>query len=149
MLFCGVLRLDNATERDAICSQLAHNDFNSNNWSTPVTNLLFLYELPPAFELLINTPGKSIWTKMVKKAIHHYWIKKAETISCHKMTIQYLNNKIICNIGKFHPVWRCRTDPVQVAMATTKVRPLMQQYGLAATHSAGNNKKDKCPLCFS
>ena len=86
--------------------------------------LHYLYILPSALDLVVNTPGKFIWKKLVTKAIHHYWIEKFRQ-SCHKKTLQYLN-KAIYNIGKVLPVWRYGTDPIKVAMATTKVRLLVQ-----------------------
>ena len=53
-----------------------------------------------------------------------------------------------CQVGKIHPVWQCGTDPVQVAMASTKARLLVQRYALSGTHVAGAQKKEKCPLCL-
>ena len=82
--FCSVLRYDNAIERDVVCRQLALKVLNSNSWTTQVRELLYLYKLLSALNLVLNTPRKSIWKKMVKKAIHHYWIKKLRQKACIK-----------------------------------------------------------------
>ncbi len=61
-------------------------------------------------------------------------------------TLQYVNLDI-CEVGKVHPIWQCGTDPIQVGMATTKARLLVQCYSLHGTHCAGRNKAKQCPLC--
>ena len=40
--------------------------------------LLYLYKLPPAFDLVVNTTGKNMWKKVMIKAIHNsdYWIEE-------------------------------------------------------------------------
>ena len=52
-----------------------------------------------------------------------------------------------CMPDMVHPVWRCGTDPMQVTMAVTKARLLIQRYPLGSSHSAGKHKSDRCILC--
>ena len=43
--------------------------------------------------------------------------------------------------GGVHPVWKCGTDAIQMAIAPAKARLLLQRYALAGTHSAETTKK--------
>ena len=125
---------------------MAVKDLNSNSWTTQVREILYLYNLPSSIDLIENMPSKNVWKKMVKKAVHQYWIEKLRKEAETKKTLCYLNTTI-CDIGQVHPVWRYGTDPIQVAMAATKARLLVQRYALTGTHNAGRNKQDHCPLC--
>ena len=109
---------------------LQHNYY---SWTTQGRKLHYPYKHPSAFNLVDNTTGKNILKKLVKRTIHQYWMENLRQETGTKRTLQYLN-KTICNIGKVHLVWRCGTDPVQCAKATTKATLLVQRYALAGTY---------------
>jgi hypothetical protein len=104
------------------------------------------YELPSAFDLAMNPPTKDKWKKSVKSAIHHQWEKKLKDEAANLTTLEYLNLEM-CTLGAVHPVWKCGNDPMQVIMAMTKAKLLIQRYALGSNHCAGKYMSTSCPLC--
>ena len=144
--FGNIMRKETGIEKDVIRRQLAVKDLYSNSWVTQVRELLHLYKLPSAYDLMEAIPTKYRWKKMVKSNINAHWLKTLKEEADCKKTLCYINQNS-CKIGQVHPIWQCGPDPIQTTMATTKARLLVQRYALAGTHCAGKNRKEHCPLC--
>ena len=144
--FGSVMRRKQSLEREVICRQLVIKDIHSSSWVIQVREILHLYKLPDACSLMKITPPKATWKRMVKSSINTHWQERLKKEAAEKKTLAYVHLES-CKVGQVHPVWRCGTDPLQVTMAATKARLLVQRYALAGTHCAGKNKRDNCPLC--
>lgn len=145
-LFGNVLRREDSTEKELVMRQLAMKDLKSNSWTSLVRELLYQYDLPPAFQLAENPPQKLAWKKTVKLAISTYWQDKLTSEASQKKTL-HLINLDDCEHGKVHQAWKCGDDPLQVVMASTKVRLMVQRYPLSSTHCAGKYWSEECILC--
>ena len=73
-----------------------------------------------------------------------------ESLEASKLTSLGLLNLSTCSIvtGQSHPIWKCGSDPLQVAMAATKALLLVGRYPLSGLSCAGENRQPKCPLCM-
>jgi hypothetical protein len=144
-LYGRMINRQGSLERDVILRQLGMHDFQSSSWTSLVRRLLLTYELPSAFELAMDPPRKDRWKKRVKWAVYHHWEVKLKEEAATKSTLAHLNLDA-CTPGAVHPVWACGSDPMQVQMAVTKARLLIQIYALGSSHCAGRHKTACCPL---
>jgi hypothetical protein len=111
-----------------------------------VCKLLDQYELPSAFNLMQQPPGKKPWRHRVKRAILKFWHGKLSEDAAQKSSLQYMSPQS-CKPGQVHPIWNCGSDPIQATMATVKARLLVQRYPLSGLKCAGKGYKQHCPLC--
>lgn len=144
--YASILRKEGSVERELVCRQLTMKTMDSNSWTVQVRELLHHYGLPSAFDLMKCVPGKCQWKNLVDNKVNNYWLHKLSEEASMKSTLSYLQLKN-CQVGKTHQVWSCGTDPMQVAMSTTKARLLVQRYPLTGSRASGRKGTDKCPLC--
>jgi hypothetical protein len=145
-LYVRMISRHGSLEREIILRQLAMKDIQSSSWTSLVRRLLIKYDLPSALDLAMDPPKKDKWKASVKGAIYHHWEEQLKKEASNMTTLAFLNLNA-CKIGTIHPIWDCGSDPMQVHMAVTKVRLLVQRYALGSSHCAGKHKTLSCPLC--
>lgn len=121
--------------------QISIKSLSSNSWTSHVRNLLHKYSLPSAFHLVQFTPSKDCWRRIVREAVHEFWLEELKDQAATKTTLQHLYTDG-CSFHEVHPVWNHSPDPLQVHMASTKAKLLVQRYPLASTHCAGRHRHD-------
>jgi hypothetical protein len=131
-----------------ITRQLATKNLDSASWASHVRILLHRYSLPSAYCLLEYTPSKSFWKKMVRTAVHEYWLKELKQEAAKKSTLKYLFLDG-CTLTDSHPLWNLGIDPLTIHMAATHAQLLVQRYPIASLQYSGSNKDAQCPLCNS
>ncbi|VDI55987.1 Hypothetical predicted protein [Mytilus galloprovincialis] len=77
--FNKICNMDSSVEKDLAVRQLALVGFSSSSWFGKLRNLLAIYELPSAQDILDNPYSKERWKSIVKKAVDNYY--KAQTTS--------------------------------------------------------------------
>ena len=91
--FCNMIRDMTTAEYRIIRRQLAVKTDKSKSWVITVKRLLFTYDLPSAYDLLLETPSKENWKASVKKAIyaiHEQYLK--EEVKKHN-SCRYINTE--------------------------------------------------------
>jgi hypothetical protein len=121
---------------------MAMKNLNSNSWASLARELLYQYNIPSAFQLVENPPQKQHWKKIIKNAIGVYW--QEDSINIRSLSMVNLQD---CQYGKVHLAWKCGDDPLQVVLASTKVKLMVQRYPLSSTHCAVKHQSKHCPIC--
>ena len=135
----------NMIEKDIILRQLSLKGLKDYSWVMEVRKLLWKYELPSVFDIVVSPPGKESWKYEVKKAVQKYWLEELKKESEKFKSLKFLNLEA-CKVGKVHPVWDI-IDPSMVEQANVQAKLLVQRYPLHGLPCSGRNRSDTCPLC--
>ena len=143
--FCSVLRRP-SIGRQVIERQLAVKNVKSHSWTVQIRNILAMYNLPSAYQLLNNPPTKNGWKCAVEKAVCDHWLTELQEKASTMSTLQFLD-PFACDLENLHSTWGIDADPMEVHMATVKVKLLIQRYPLTGLQYSGKKKSKTCPLC--
>jgi endonuclease/exonuclease/phosphatase family metal-dependent hydrolase len=101
-LFGNILRDPNTIEYGLAVRQLRMTGKKEASWFKALKMILCQYDLPPASELLEDTPDKRDWARTVKKAIHSYWRHHITSQAATFSSLSYLNTGLYTP-GVCHP----------------------------------------------
>jgi hypothetical protein len=140
----------NTVEHRLAHRQLAVHNLNSKSWFQEGEQLLTLYKLPSAHDLIENPPRQNAWKKSVKQATENHAYAELLKDLEHKTSAKYLNT-VVCGPGIPHPVWSTVANTiVDVHRTATKVRILTGTYLLQSNRARFNQfENSECPLCHT
>ena len=144
-----MIRQKDSIEHQIIRRQLAVKDEDSKSFTMTIRKILQKYDLPSAYDLLENTPGKDQWKAMVKKATNDSYRKEIGEEIKNKTSLKHLalqENPL----DEPHPIYKhTGSDPYEIEKAAIKVRLLTGTYTLQANkHKYNQHEVDKtCELC--
>ena len=147
--FGNMIRQKDSIEHQIIRRQLAVKDEDSKSFTITIRKILQKYDLPSAYDLLENTPGKDQWKAMVKKATNDSYRKEISEEIKNKTSLKHLalqENPL----DEPHPIYKhTGSDPYEIERAAIKVRLLTGTYTLQANkHKYNQHEVDKtCELC--
>ena len=145
-LFITVASRPGTPEHSILTRQLAIKDLNSHSWTTQVRLILQQYQLPPALQLMENTPKTAAWKRTTKTTITSFWEDKLKMQARQMKSLQHLNLDM-CSVTAGHPVWQTGTDPRQVPMASVRAQILTGRYPLTGEKCSGKRQAESCPYC--
>ena len=85
-------------------------DMDSHSWTMLTRELLFMYGLPRAYDILSSPPSRPRWKNLFKRCVHDLWLEKLKAEAFLKSTLKFLNLDS-CIVGKVHPLWQWGHDP--------------------------------------
>ena len=88
--FGNMIRQKDSIEHQIIRRQLAVKDEDSKSFTITIRKILQKYDLPSAYDLLENTPGKDQWKAMVKKATNDSYRKEISEEIKNKTSLKHL-----------------------------------------------------------
>ena len=141
---CG---LDDSVERDMAVRQLSLNGFSGSSWFSKIRNILALYSLPSAHDLLDNPSSKTQWKSDVKKAVEQKWI---DQITSSIPLFKSLQNLTIDNFRllQMHPsLASVGTSMQDISRLPTKLKILTGTLYLQ-TNKASFNQNLVDPTCL-
>ena len=147
--FGNMIRQKDSIEFQIIRRQLAVKDTDSASFTVTIRRILQKYDLPDAYELLINTPSKEKWKSMVKEATNNKYRKEISEELTNKSSLRYLALQEH-PLDEPHPLYKhLGPDPHEIEKAAIKARLLTGTYTLQANRYKFNqNEIDKtCELC--
>ena len=144
-LYITILHREGTPEYQILQRQLAMKTSTSNSWTVKLREVLQMYNLPSAGDLMRNPPERNEWKATVKTAVRRHWDEDLKRRAATMTSLKFLNLQT-CQIGRVHPAWQCGTDPWRVSMAITKVLLLVRRYPLAAEPCSGSGS-DECQVC--
>jgi hypothetical protein len=149
-LFMNILRDPDSVEHLVITRQLAMKDYESRSWTVYVRNLLRKYNLPSAYDLLLDPPHKAAWKRTLDEALNSYWYEKWTEQKTSKSSLRFLHIPTR-PLQDAHPVWRHLKNPREVTEAIVKARVLTGTYTLQANRHKFNQFEvdPTCLLCSS
>ena len=144
--FCNILRRTSSVERQVVERQLALKGSDTNSWTKQIKEILWMYGLPSAYQLLKDPPRKKVWKKAVDDAVGGHWFRMLKEKAATMSTLRLLDPES-CALGSVHPIWDHSTDPMEAHMATVKARLLLQRYPLSGLQYSGRKMTPLCPIC--
>ena len=149
--FGNMIRQKDSIEHQVIRRQLAVKDDDSISFTVTIRKILQKYDLPSAYGLIENTPGKEEWKAMVKKATNTSYRKEVSEELKNTTSLKYLalqENPL----DEPHSLYKYTgSDPYEIEKASIKARLLTGTYTLQANkHKYNQHEVDKtCELCKS
>jgi hypothetical protein len=148
--FFGSLILQRESAEFAIIQrQLAMKDLDSSSWVVHIRKLLYEYDLPSAFSLVLDPMPKDRWKALVKQCVHAYHEKQLQEHASIQTSLKYFNSKA-CGIGRPHPLWKSvGTSKLDILRGSVKAKLLTGSYQLQArvSRQSGGNVSPLCLLC--
>jgi hypothetical protein len=148
-LFHSIASKPTSREHHIALRQLTHKSLNSNSWFTYIHNILRIYNLPSAHEILANPLGKANWKYLVKNTIVTHWETSLRKETMAYKSLKYLS--LASMVGAQTPaVWTSASHSVfETAKAAVKCKLLAGTYPLQNTHRKFNQHAvdSTCLLC--
>ncbi len=122
----------------------------SQSWFVQAAQLLAYYDLPSVSELIENSPNKSEWKLVVKKAVRKHWAAIILREAAEKSSLQRLNTESL-RFGIHHPLWKTGCNPKDVGRAAVKAQMVTGTYRTFSNQSKFTEGRvpPDCPLCLS
>ena len=89
--------------KEVLQHQLAMKYMDTHSWTTLIRELLFVYGLPNAYNILSSPPSRPTWKNHLKRCVHELWLENLKAEAFLKSTIKFLNCDS-CTFGKVHPM---------------------------------------------
>ena len=136
--FIGILHSPNSVEYRIAMRQLVTKTVEEASFFSNVRRILMKYDLPTAYSLIINTPDKRNWKKMLKESVNLYVEKKWKEEIKEKRSLKYLNPDSL-KVGQTHHVYSTvRPNKEDNKRSELKVKLLLGTYTLQSNKSVFN-----------
>jgi hypothetical protein len=149
-LFRDIAANESFIEHTIAVRQLTIKDRTSNSWFVYVNEVLAMYSLPSAHNILAEPPPKQAWKRTVKTTILQFWQEKYHKEAAHLSSIRYMSGDTLC-FSKPALVWSSTIEsPRECAKARSKAKLLCGCLKLQGMESRWKVKgqKNKSPICL-
>ena len=105
VLYRSLISNKTSKEFEIILRQLAIKNDTSHSWIVHIVKLLKKYDLPTAYEIMVNPPSKDQWKYLVKKAVQKHWTDKLHQEATDKSSLRYFPSHQ-GTLNRMHPIWQ-------------------------------------------
>ena len=149
VLYRSLISNKTSKEFEIILRQLAIKNDTSHSWIVHIVKLLKKYDLPTAYEIMVNPPSKDQWKYCVKKAVQKHWTDKLHQEATDKSSLRYFPSHQ-GTLNRMHPIWQETPLNLNAVMRThVVVRIMIGRYHLQDDMNKFRGTTVACPLCNS